>query len=50
VVVELPRRPQPALDGGAVALGELIEDVSLFVADAALHRGSGAEHVTDRLA
>jgi hypothetical protein len=31
VVVELPCRPQPALDGGPVAFGQVIEDVAFLV-------------------
>ena len=38
VVVGGPRAAQPHLDRGAVALGQVVEHVSLFVADAALHR------------
>jgi hypothetical protein len=36
VVRELPGRAELALDGGPVALGEVIEDVALLVANAAL--------------
>jgi len=47
VVGQLPGRAQPTLDRCAVTLGQVIEDVSLLVADAALHRHR-AEHLTDR--
>jgi hypothetical protein len=36
VTGEFPGRPEAALDGGAVALGQVLEHVSLLVADAAL--------------
>lgn len=49
VVVERPCLPKPPLDGRAVAFGEVVEHVSFFVADAALHRGVDSEHVADGL-
>jgi hypothetical protein len=49
VIVQRPRLAQPPLDERAVALGEVVEHVSLFVADTALHRGVDAEDVTDGL-
>ena len=46
VVVGGPRAAQPCLDRRAVALGQVLEHVSLLVTDAALHR-HGAEHFVD---
>ena len=31
VLVELPCRPEPLLDGGPVALGQMVADVALLV-------------------
>ena len=50
VVVRRPRFAQSPSDRGPVALGQVLEDVSLLVTDAALHRRPLTEHVTDRLA
>ncbi len=49
VVLLGPRPAQAVLDGGPVALGEVVQHISLLVADTALdwHR---AEHLVDRLA
>jgi hypothetical protein len=38
-----------AVDPGPITLGQVVEHVSLFVADAALHRGVDAEHIADGL-
>ena len=46
MVVAGPRAAQPRLDGGAVALGQVIEDAAFLVAHAALHR-HGPEHLGD---
>jgi hypothetical protein len=50
VVVVLPRLAQPALDGVAVALGEVVEHVPLFVLHAALNGDIVPEHLADRFA
>ena len=50
VVVERPRLAQPSAHERAVALGEVMQDVALLVAHAALDRRVGSEHVADRLA
>src|SRR6266540_6702084 len=49
VVVVDPGGPEPALDGRAVALGQVVEHVSFLVADTALH-GRLAEDGADCLA
>jgi len=49
VVVARPRPPQPLLDRRPVALGQVVEHISLLVADTALD-GHRAEHLVDRLA
>jgi hypothetical protein len=36
VVIELPCRAQPALDGGAVTLGQVLEDVAFLVTNTPL--------------
>ena len=50
VVVSLPGPAQPPTHRGAVALGQVLEHVSLLVAHAALDGRRVAEHVADRLA
>ena len=50
MIVVLPRRPEPAADLIAVAIGEVIEDVALLVRHAALDRDFVAEYLADRLA
>jgi hypothetical protein len=47
VVGVLPGLTQPALDRVAVALGEVVEHVSLLVDHTALHRHIAAEHLAD---
>ena len=49
VVVGRPRLPQPAAHQWAVALGQVVEHVSLFVAHTALNRRIGPEDVADGL-
>jgi len=49
VIVERPGVAQSAFDRRPVALGQVLQDVALLVADAALHRRAFAEHVPDRL-
>src|SRR5581483_6048527 len=48
-IVERPRLPEAPYDGGTLALGEMVADVSFFVPLAALHRRL-AEDAADRLA
>ena len=50
VIFQRPGFPQSALDGGPVALGQVLQDVSLLMTNAALHRCPLAEHIPDRLA
>jgi hypothetical protein len=50
VLVEIPGRAEPLLDGGPVAFGQVVEHVTFLVADTALHRRVYAEHVAERLA
>ena len=49
VVVERPRSAQPLLDRGPLALGQVVEHISLFVPMASLHRRL-TEDVADRAA
>jgi hypothetical protein len=48
VVIERPRAAEAVTHERAVALGQMVEHVSLFVTHAALDRGVEAEHVADR--
>jgi hypothetical protein len=50
VVIERPGSAQPAADGVALVLGQVIEHVAFLAADAALDRGVDAEDVVDGLA
>ena len=46
IVLRRRRLPQPALDGGPVAFGEMVEHVAFLVADTPLHR-DGPEDLVD---
>ena len=48
VIVLGPGSPEPAIDGGPVAFGQVVEHVAFLVTDAALH-GHLAEHGADPL-
>jgi len=44
-----PRATQPALDGRAVTLGQVLEHIAFFMANTPLDRGASPEDVLDGL-